>query len=405
MIMKYIKLILMGIGLVLLLRLPVSGQLIEAADRAATRLFNSQTVVGSWFGEEGFTGSIVPGLISAYNLTGNPSYLAAAEDGGAFILSSAVGNYYGDEAYALSLLSEISSDPLNNSWRDALTLFYQCVRMNPGGTAAYIDAYSGFEPSASVFYLAHHAVAAYYVDATDKALWRNAVIEYLSEVADEIADYPVLSLGVATWALAKTGPLDHYIWILPSHPSGQTYFDDVRLDDLPGLILSHQFPYVDPFACSFYWRFDHGQSGSDPAKGYTEDTVFSVLGLIAAANWQCTGAYTMAIQDVRDIMPLAVETGSNSGEVNNHIWLWNTTHTHHYAGELLQALDAVTPEGDSDGDGDVDMIDFYTFTTHWLDTGCTFPGWCGGADLDFSGSVNLVDFAKLSHFYLRCPWT
>jgi hypothetical protein len=37
------------------------------------------------------------------------------------------------------------------------------------------------------------------------------------------------------------------------------------------------------------------------------------------------------------------------------------------------------------------------FSQQWLATGCgVYSNWCGGADLDYSGTVNFADFAQLA---------
>ncbi len=52
----------------------------------------------------------------------------------------------------------------------------------------------------------------------------------------------------------------------------------------------------------------------------------------------------------------------------------------------------------------VDDVDVYLLTAHWLDTGCSDPNWCDGADLDFSTSVNLGDFYQIALSWLSsCP--
>jgi hypothetical protein len=56
-------------------------------------------------------------------------------------------------------------------------------------------------------------------------------------------------------------------------------------------------------------------------------------------------------------------------------------------------------EGDLNYDGEVDNKDLYgVMVGHWLEQ-CSFPGWCEGADLDWDGIVNFVDFAILTGFY------
>jgi hypothetical protein len=53
--------------------------------------------------------------------------------------------------------------------------------------------------------MADYTVAAYVIEAEDREIWRNALIDWLSALDDQ-ARYPVMALGAATWALAVTGP-------------------------------------------------------------------------------------------------------------------------------------------------------------------------------------------------------
>ncbi len=48
--------------------------------------------------------------------------------------------------------------------------------------------------------------------------------------------------------------------------------------------------------------------------------------------------------------------------------------------------------GDFDYDGDVDNADFELFGLRWLHSGCSFPDWCDGSDLNQDGTVNLDDY-------------
>ncbi len=63
------------------------------------------------------------------------------------------------------------------------------------------------------------------------------------------------------------------------------------------------------------------------------------------------------------------------------------------AGDAL----AVSPiTGDIDGDWDVDGYDLIGFASHWLDSGCSEPNWCGGADLNHDSFVGLADLSILA---------
>jgi hypothetical protein len=59
---------------------------------------------------------------------------------------------------------------------------------------------------------------------------------------------------------------------------------------------------------------------------------------------------------------------------------------------------------DFDRDCDVDSVDFSLFAQHWLQDGCTEPGWCGGADLardDLGGIVKISDLSEFAWYWLE----
>jgi hypothetical protein len=57
---------------------------------------------------------------------------------------------------------------------------------------------------------------------------------------------------------------------------------------------------------------------------------------------------------------------------------------------------------DLDADGDVDTADFVILTSHWLETGCAEPNWCGGADLNRDGVVDTNDLGQFLGSCLKC---
>ncbi len=290
-----------------------------AVEAIGDQLVSDQGVSGGWPGEAGFTGSIVAGLANAYEVTGSVDYSAAAQLGADHILDVAAGNFYGDEAYALARVSAITGDP---SYGNAAKTFY-----DSRDTYAYIADFQGTDYSNAVFYVAQHTVAADMVGAADAGIWREGLIQYLSRVADDEAFYPVQSLGVATWALAQTGPMDE-TRIDPFGLIGEAYWEDVALNDLLALLDSHQ---VDSgaYAGSFYVRFDHDAPGVGfEASGYTEDTVFGTLGLIAS------GGSADDILAARTALALGV---NSAGDVYEHIWSGGASY-YVYGGEVLQAI-------------------------------------------------------------------
>lgn len=383
------------IGVVILI-LTFSGQSLSAssigesiedvADRLQAGQIKSGSAVGSWPAEAGFTGSITAGMVRAYKSTCKAAYKASAESGGGYILWTAQGNFYGDEAFALINLSDISNNPSSNTWLTAVSDFYHDVKHAGGGTAGYILLFAGVEPSTAVFYMAHHTVAAFYVGAEDKEIWRQGLIDWLAQVDDDSSNFPVMALGVTTWALAQTGPLDDTL-IDPSG-TGKPYWNLVTLGELPNLLAGHQLPAEDPNAGAFYWRFDHGNGGSAGiVSGYTEDAIFGTLGLVAASQANPTLEVDDAIIAGRQALLGGI---SSEGKVWERLSQKGSVY-YAYAGEMLTALGELIIPGDLNLDGGVDFADFAVFADNWHDSGCTACSWCNCADLDHNGEVNFSD--------------
>lgn len=305
----------------------------ETFDLVTARLIASQNSTGSWAGEEYFTGSILAGLAYAYEVTSDSACINACELGANYCMDVAGGNFFGDEAYALARISEITQNPF---YADAVLEFY-----NGLNTHQYIAGFNATDLSNAVFYIAHHAVAAHKVGANDAGIWREALIYYLSLIDDDYAFYPVMSLGVATWALAQTGPMDDTK--IDPNGLGQVIWADVNLRDLPELLSSHQV-LSGEYSGSFYYRFDHETAwpGSE-ASGYTEDTIFGVLGLIAAneitvepESEEKVWDFEQEIQNAREALTASVSPG---GFVWSHIWERTGSKVFYvYGGELLAAL-------------------------------------------------------------------
>jgi len=373
----------------------------EAINVVATRLDNNQIKDGNsqgmWPEEAGFTGSIVAGMSTAFEHTCEEDWRDSAELGGDYIVAdgNATGVFYGDEAFALAELSRISSAP--NQWQQPLADFYGDVRNSEGGTSGYISYFeTGPEPSTAVFYLAYHAVASDYVEAVDKQLWRDSVSDFLARVDDNVADYPVLALGVAIWSLAETGELDDTL--VDPCGTGQPYWNDIHLSDLPGILAGHQ-RMEEPHSGCFYWRFDHtdGAGGGGPdAYGYTEDCIFGALGLAAAVQNAPNLNYDTAIVAMKESL---VNSIADDGTVYGHLWL-NSPQYYVYAGEMLQALGYVVVPGDMDLDDSVNGFDLAILADNWLSSCDGTCCWCDGSDIDNSGRVNFVDFAYFANNWL-----
>lgn len=238
-----------------------------------------------WPEEEAFTGMIVTGLVDAYNLTSDKAYLAAAENGGGFMLWIAESNFFGSEALACARMSSTVEPGQVNVWRVELKYFYNAVSVY--GTETFISSFAGDDPSEVVVFLSEYVLAAYELGAADRGVWRQGLINWLSAV-DDSSTFPVMALGAATWALASTGPMDETL--IDPFGNGKPDWALKKLEDLPWMLAGHQVPAGQPDAGSFYWRFDHLDGGlwktdpTVPISGYTEDAVYATLGLLAAAE-------------------------------------------------------------------------------------------------------------------------
>jgi hypothetical protein len=191
-----------------------------------------------------------------------------------------------------------------------------------------------------------------------------------------------MALGIATWALAQTGPLDNTL-IKPSG-EGAPYWDGKMLKDLPNLLLSHQVAEGQPDAGSFYWQFTHSEGDLNNC---TEDTIFATLGLTATSQGHPDPNLDSAILAAREAL---------LGGVTSEGMVWERLSQEGeiycaYAGEMIQALTALPIPGDINGDGQVDVADFEILINNWGASGCSEPSWCEGADINKDGQVDSAD--------------
>ncbi|MBN1972140.1 MAG: hypothetical protein JW787_00765 [Sedimentisphaerales bacterium] len=314
----------------------------ESLEAIAARLVTEQNPNGYWGGldEWDYTGPIVAGLVQAYEITNNTAYKEAAERGADFIIWYSDLNFLGDEAYALARLGEVTG---NQVYTDIVRDFY-----NGLDTYKYISGYNYTTAEKSVFYISFHAAASYLVDANDAGIWREAVIQYLSQVNDDISYFPVMTLGAATWAIALTGPMDDTL-IDPFGLSGVDYWKDVKLCDLPDILSTHQV-LSGEHAGSFYVRYDHAAPGTSFYEaGYTEDSIFGLLGLISANN------YREDINDIEGIDPnniIVIEDNVNDPGVKQYkLRIWN------FDREIQDARDALIKAVDQTGVVQVYILD------------------------------------------------
>ena len=371
----------------------------EATEGIADRLLSAQVrtgaPAGSWPNESEFTGSIAAGLVGAYTLTCEPSFLAAAEEAGDYSLVASGGNYYGDEAYAFHRLSEASPDPDINAWRGALEVFYNRVKTGSKRTQGYVSQFAAIDPADAAFYLAHHVVAAYYVNAADRQIWRDALLDNLSRISDSSCSSPVAGVAIATWAIAKTGPLDAAR--IDRSGKAAPYWGGRMLLELPELLCGHQVPAEEEYAGSFYARLDHDFGpGKSPRSGYTEDLVFSLMALatIQEADPDPLVESAMAAAGRTLLAQLPKD-----GRTRQHLWLQSDEH-HVYAGEALLSIEAAAVQGDIDLDGDVDLIDFAAMASRWRSSNDAHSCGDGRADVTGDRTVSFHDLAQLTSHWL-----
>ena len=318
-----------------------AGLLSDAVHTIASNVQSNQVAIqgesyGSWPGEEAFMGAIVNGMVSAYIMTGDAVYSGAAWQGAVSMHTYQdfgqwqIYNFYGDQVLAFARLEQLQAEDARfDIWGSVLNQYYDDVQDigDPFrtdmlfGTKQYImnGLWQG-EISSNVYYLANHAVAAFMADAEDKAIWREGLIKGLALVNDDDAQFPVMGLGAATWALATTGPLDDTP-VDPAAEEGSQWFG-VVLADLPAILLSHQVPVGGFDEGSFYWRYDHGDAGLGVvAEGYTEDAIYGALGLLAA--WEASDPNDPIHADLEEgVLAAAVAVLSNlkdDGLVYEHL--------------------------------------------------------------------------------------
>ncbi|MBN1972139.1 MAG: hypothetical protein JW787_00760 [Sedimentisphaerales bacterium] len=374
---------------------PIGAAIVKVADRLQEEQIKQGINAGSWTGEINFTGPIVAGIANACEVACKSEYLSAAELGANSILMISQGNFYGDEAFALTRLSMISTDP-NDPWRDIVSDYYSKIKYS-GGTQAYISNFYAIDPSIAVLYMSYHVLAAYYVDANDKKIWRQELINLLSSV-DDSSVYPVMALGAAVWALSQTGTLDQTI-INNSLEYGASYWNSKRLAELPDLLISHQVQDGQPNAGSFYWQFGHKEGSPS---GYTEDAIFATLGLTAVfeSNPDPNLYYAIGNSCSALLNGINMEDDENEGTVWERLSREGAEYCA-YAGEMLQALRALIIPGDINLDGCVNFEDFEIFSNNWYAGDCAQQCWCNGADIDHNGIVDIEDFKVFLDNWLR----
>jgi hypothetical protein len=254
-----------------------------ADDLVSNQVSSAAPFSTGWPGMENYNGAITLGMVSAYNIFGVGSYGYSAKAGAGWLYhDSIVRTPLGDSVLAWDALGVSEYEYGIGVWSDVAASFFDNVQtFTPSEAAGYVASFGG-DAGSTVYYLANLTVAAYGVDAPQKDVWRQGLVQALNAVNDDSALFPVQAIGTATWALATTGPLDSTL--INSDPNAPIW-GGVALSDLPDVLVSHQVPDGGYDAGSFFWRIDHTAGGLDVvAEGYTSDAIFATLGLFAAAD-------------------------------------------------------------------------------------------------------------------------
>lgn len=107
--------------------------------------------------------------------------------------------------------------------------------------------------------------------------------------------------------------------------------------------------------------------------------------------------------------------GSDSGWVTNRTYTdygLSPLQTYTYVVRMRDAMGNQTadstpasvttgPVPDADGNNSVTLSDFANFASNWYDTDCQNSVWCGGADFDLSGAVDISDLSILCKAWLQ----
>lgn len=360
-----------------------------ADDLVANQIVKSNYPGTGWPGMQGYDGTITLGMVSAYNIFGKTSYAKSAGSGAAWLYHTILpGNLqapYGDDVLAWAALGN-SGYKYTTAWAEVAAWFFDNVQVyTPGGAAAYAASYGG-DASSTVYYLANLTLAAYGVNAPEKAIWRQGLIAALGDVDDASAAFPVQSIGIATWVLATTGPLD-----------GTPVWNGVVLSDLPGVLVSHQVAPEGYDPGSFYWRIDH--TGSDAnlvAEGYTEDAIFATLGLYAAAD--SNPAMVPALQaPIVNAVKAVLGALGDDGMVYEHLSLGGEA-SYVYAAHMLLLADIMGLDLDIDLNA-LGGIDPYGITAY-EDLGLNVDG-----PLVWNPSFELPGTTKQKDFQNVVGWT
>ncbi len=297
-----------------------------ADDLVADQIVNTNLPGTGWPGMENYNGAITLGMVSAYNIFGDGSYEHSAERGGGWLYHDSIFQTpLGDSVLAWAALGERTD---GQPWSDTSASFFDNVQAyTPGGAMAYAASFGG-DASSTVYYLANLTVAAYKVNAEEKAIWREGLVLAIEEVTDESAYFPVQSIGIAAWALAITGPgpLD---------------------DSMVALLTSHQVPLSRFDPGSFYWRFNH--SIDDPntvAEGYTADAIAGVIGLFAAADANPEIVPALQAPIVAGVKAILGSLGDD-GLVYEHLSLGGQS-SYVYAAQMLVLADVLDLDLDID---------------------------------------------------------
>jgi hypothetical protein len=235
------------------------GQAVQAiADQLVAEQIPEGVRTGTWPKEATFTRSIITGVVGAYEPTFQSAYKASVKLVGDYVLLFAQENFFCDETFALTHLSQIAADPRDNAWLTAVSTFYSSIETDHhDNIQGYIGRFVWTEPSTDVFYSASHVVATYFVDAIDKEMQRLGLIIRLTQGANA-SQYPVMAMGIAMRALVRKDLLNDTF--IPSSGEDAPYLNGKKpFEDQPDLLSGHQVAEGRLGAGSIYWQSHHGE--------------------------------------------------------------------------------------------------------------------------------------------------
>lgn len=160
-----------------------------------------------------------------------------------------------------------------------------------------------------------------------------------------------------------------------------------------GQLLGHArmyYPDMNEYAGSFDIAVWVATPSGQRYVSYFETMTASLFDEYIARGARCRCDFIISQQE-RDADPLTCdgERFLDSGHLENWVNL-----------SFTNGCDFCGPDF-GPPDGAVDIWDLAYLVSHWLQTECGAPNWCGGVDFDHSTMVDLVDFSTFARHWLE----